>query len=104
MRLITLIFLVISYTVGFSQANLDFENWATNFEGIDEAKSWLNTSDASRFDAPQVLFKEKHIGLNGQSAVRLTTAYWELGSSFGVDTLVGAIVQETPFFEQPSSF
>lgn len=104
MRKLVFIFLIFISLGGFTQTNLDFENWVTNFNGIDEAKSWLNTSDASKFDAPQVLFKEKHIGFTGQSAVRLTTAYWELGASFGVDTLVGAIVQETPFFEQPSSF
>jgi len=104
MKQIIFIFFILIGAVGFSQTNLDFENWATNFDGIDEAKYWLNTSDASKFDAPQVLFKEKHIGFNGQSAIRLTTAYWQPGAAYGVDTLVGAIVQESPFFEQPKSF
>lgn len=104
MKQFALIFFSLISLVGFSQTNLDFENWVTNFNGIDEAKSWVNTSDASKFDAPQVLFKEKHTGFSGQSAVKLTTAYWQQGASFGVDTLVGAILQETAFSNQPQSF
>ena len=102
MKQFALIFFSLISLVGFSQTNLDFENWVTNFNGIDEAKSWVNTSDASKFDAPQVLFKEKHTGFSGQSAVKLTTAYWQQGASFGVDTLVGAILQETAFSNQSS--
>lgn len=104
MKNLFVIFLIGISLKGVAQTNLDFEDWPTNFNGVDEAKNWINTSDASEFDAPQVLFKTKHLGLNGNSAVKLITAYWPVGESFGVDTLVGSIVQETTFFKQPKSF
>jgi hypothetical protein len=88
----------------FSQTNLDFENWVLNYNGIDEAKNWLNTSDASQFNAPQTLFKETENPFSGLASIKLTTAYWELGALEGVDTLVGALVQQAPFSKKPKNF
>lgn len=91
-------------TTGIAQANLDFEQWRNNYNEIDEAKHWLNTSDASEYDAPQTIFKVQHLSNQGKSAIRLTTAYWKEGTAYGVDTLPGSMVQQFAYGKQPKSF
>lgn len=88
----------------YAQLNLDFEQWAINYNNIDESKYWLNTSDASKYGAPQVLFKETKKPASGLSSIKLTTAYWEAGSPYGLDTLVGSLVQQAHFTKRPKYF
>ena len=88
----------------YAQLNLDFEQWAINYNNIDESKYWLNTSDASKYGAPQVLFKEIKNPARGFSSIKLTTAYWEAGAAYGLDTLVGSLVQQAPFTKRPKYF
>lgn len=88
----------------YAQLNLDFEQWATNYNGVDESKFWVNTSDASKYGAPQVLFKETKKPAAGLSSIKLTTAYWEAGAPYGLDTLVGSLVQQAPFTKRPKYF
>jgi hypothetical protein len=88
----------------FGQSNLDFERWVVNYNGIDEAKHWINTSDASEFNAPVTLFRETDEPGSGQASVALTTAYWGEGAPYQLDTLVGALVQQVPYEGRPESF
>lgn len=88
----------------FGQSNLDFEKWAINYNGIDEAKNWLNTSDASEYNAPTTMFKEVDNPANGLASVKLTTAYWNSGAEYKLDTLVGSLMQQHPYVKRPKSF
>lgn len=103
--------IILSLVLGLSipnkclaQLNLDFEQWSFNYNNIDESKYWLNTSDASKYGAPQVLFKETKNPAKGLASIKLTTAYWEAGTSFNLDTLVGSLVQQAPFSKRPKYF
>ncbi len=87
-----------------AQSNLDFEQWAVNYNGIDESKYWLNTSDASEYDAPITMFKEVETPASGLASIKLTTAYWQDGADFELDTLVGSLVQQAEYNNRPSSF
>jgi hypothetical protein len=104
---LTLITVALNLSVSnncFSQLNLDFEQWATSYNGVAESKFWVNTSDASKYGAPQVLFKETKKPASGLSSIKLTTAYWEDGAPYGLDTLVGSLVQQAPFTKRPKYF
>jgi hypothetical protein len=87
-----------------AQSNLDFEKWAINYNGIDEAKCWINTSDASKYDAPPTMFKEVDDPANGLASIKLITAYWQIGAEYGLDTLVGSLMQQHPYAKRPKSF
>jgi len=104
MKIILFILALFSILFCSAQSNLDFEKWAINYNGIDEAKYWLNTSDASEYKAPKTLFKEVENPANGLASVKLTTAYWEVGAPYKLDTLVGSILQQIPYTKRPASF
>ena len=87
-----------------AQTNLNFERWAINYNGIDEAKHWVNTSDASDYNAPTTLFKEVDNPASGLASIKLITAYWQPGTSSGLDTLVGSLVQQSRYTKRPKSF
>lgn len=101
--LFSIITIIVAFTCS-AQANLDFEKWAINYEGIDEAKYWLNTSDASKYHAPTTMLKEVDNPANGLASVKLTTAYWQIGAEYGLDTLVGSLLQQTQYNKRPKSF
>ncbi|MCO6500999.1 MAG: T9SS type A sorting domain-containing protein [Vicingus serpentipes] len=101
---IFILFAIGTSLCGMAQTNLDFEYWVNNYNGIDEAKHWLNTSDASEYNAPQTMFKEQRLSDQGNYAIRLTTAYWKEGAQYGVDTLPGSIVQQFEYHQQPEIF
>ncbi len=98
-----LLFTVISAGC-FAQRNLDFEHWDINHLGIDEALEWINVCDASKYGAPQVLFKEVDNPANGLASVKLKTKYWKKGKEYQLDTLVGTLMQQSKCTERPSSF
>ena len=83
---------------------MDFEQWVINYNGIDETKYWVNTSDASRYNAPQVMFKETKDPASGLASIKLTTAYWNEGADYGLDTLVGSLMQQENYEKRPKSF
>jgi len=95
---------VLATTPSFAQKNLDFERWDINHNATDEAKNWLNTSDASDYGAPKVVFKEVENPADGLASVKLVTAYWSEGANYGVDTLIGALLQQSSFSKRPKSF
>ncbi|PCJ27216.1 MAG: hypothetical protein COA97_04420 [Flavobacteriales bacterium] len=87
-----------------AQSNLDFEKWAITYNGIDEAKYWLNTSDASEYDAPATMFKVVENPSVGLASIKLITSYWEAGAPYGLDTLVGSLIQQSEYKKRPKSF
>lgn len=91
-------------TPTFAQKNLNFERWDINFYATDEAKNWVNTSDASSYGAPKVVFKEVENPADGLASVKLVTEYWSEGANYDVDTLVGALLQQSSFSKRPKSF
>ena len=99
-----IISLIITASTCFSQSNLDFEKWGINYKGIDKAKDWINTSDATKYNAPTTLFKEVENPASGLACIKLTTAYWEGGTLFQLDTLVGSLVQQSVYTKRPKSF
>ncbi|MBL4594057.1 MAG: T9SS type A sorting domain-containing protein [Flavobacteriales bacterium] len=104
MKTILSIFFTIGAITCFAQFNLNFEKWVINYNGIDEVKNWMNTSDASEYDAPATMFKETKSPATGLASIKLTTAYWETGSSSGLDTLVGSLIQQSIYTKRPKSF
>jgi len=105
LRLPILILLsLIGATSCFAQLNLGFEKWNVNYNGIDEAKNWINTADATKFDAPATLFKLVDNPGSGLASLKLTTAYWPKGAPYNLDTLVGSLLQQHPYTERPESF
>ena len=90
-------FLVFATTPSFAQKNLNFERWDINYFATDEAKNWVNTSDASSYGAPKVVFKEVENPADGLASVKLVTAYWSEGSNYDIDTLIGALLQQSTF-------
>jgi hypothetical protein len=98
------VFLVFTTTPAFAQKNLDFERWGINYNATDEAKNWLNTSDASDYGAPKVVFKEVENPAAGLASVKLVTSYWKDGAEYELDTLPGALLQQANFTKRPSSF
>lgn len=88
----------------YAQQNLNFERWDINYNGIDEAKNWINISDATSYGAPQVLFKEVNNPAEGLASIKLTTTYWETGAEYGLDTLVGSLIQKNDYQKRPESF
>ena len=95
---------IIGATSCFAQSNLDFEKWDVNYNGIDQAKNWINTSDATQYNAPTTLFKIVDNPGSGLASLKLTTAYWPEGSAYNLDTLVGALLQQVEYSETPKSF
>jgi len=89
---------------GVAQTNLDFEQWVKSLYGVDESRYWVNTSDASEYNAPQTMFREDRKTDKGETAVRITTAYWKEGAQYGVDTLPGSIIQQCAYHHQPETF
>lgn len=105
MRKLTIILIGITAVINCSaQSNLDFERWNVNYKGIDEAKNWVNTSDATEFNAPTTLIKVVDKPAAGLASLKLTTAYWESGTTYGLDTLVGSLLQQTTYSKRPKSF
>lgn len=104
MRTYLSIFIIFTAFTCSAQANLDFEKWAINYNGIDEAKNWLNTSDASKYDAPTTMFKEVDNPANGLASVKLTTEYWQVGAEYSLDTLIGSLIQQSQYSKRPKSF
>ena len=104
MKELLTIFTLLATLICSAQSNLDFENWSINYKGVDAAKNWVNTSDATKYDAPATLFKEVENPAVGLASIKLSTAYWEEGSDYGLDTLVGSLVQQTNYTKQPKSF
>ncbi len=103
-KLIAISLLILGTTTCFSQVNLDFEKWSINYNAIDGAKHWLNTSDATKYGAPTTLFKEVENPASGLAYIKLTTTYWKDGSAYQLDTLVGSIVQQSSYNKRPESF
>jgi hypothetical protein len=102
---IALILIILIETINCSaQSNLDFEKWNVNYNGIDEAKSWTNTSDATKFNAPSTLFKVVENPFSGLASLKLTTAFWDDGAPYGLDTLVGSLLQQNAYTKRPLSF
>ncbi len=87
-----------------AQSNLNFEKWGINYSGIDEAKNWINTSDATKYNAPATMFKEVDNPASGLAYVKLITSYWEIGASYGLDTLAGSLMQQSEYTQRPKSF
>jgi len=105
LRKLTIILIGITAVINCSaQSNLDFERWNVNYKGIDEAKNWVNTSDATEFNAPTTLIKVVDNPAAGLASLKLTTAYWESGTTYGLDTLVGSLLQQTTYAKRPKSF
>jgi hypothetical protein len=105
LRKLTIILIGITAVINCSaQSNLDFERWNVNYKGIDEAKNWVNTSDATEFNAPTTLIKVVDKPAAGLASLKLTTAYWESGTTYGLDTLVGSLLQQTTYAKRPKSF
>ncbi len=100
--------LIFAFTFGvfnaFCQSNLDFEKWDINYNGVDEAKSWVNTSNATKYGAPATLLKEVDNPASGLAYMKITTAYWEEGTTYQLDTLVGSLIQQTAYSKRPISF
>ena len=88
----------------FAQKNLDFERWDINYYATDEAKNWINTSDASNYGAPKVVFKDVENPVGGAASARLVTTYWQEGAKYKLDTLPGALLQKSSFNKRPISF
>jgi hypothetical protein len=86
-----------------AQQNLNLEAWTVKSSGSDSADYWLNPTDAVAYGAPQNLFHETASVAQGTSAARLTTVYWAAGSMFGLDTLVGVIMQQVAYTSIPLS-
>lgn len=99
---ILILFVLVPFGL-YSQKNLDFERWDINYQGIDEAKAWTNVTDASRFGAPQVLFKEVDDPAYGLASIKLTTKYWKAGADYQLDTLIGALVQQCSYKQRPTA-
>lgn len=97
-------FLMFATTSSFAQKNLDFERWGINYNATDEAKNWINTSDASDYGAPKVVFKEVENPASGLASVKLVTTYWSEGTEYELDTLPGALLQQANFTKRPSNF
>lgn len=91
-------------TPSFAQKNLDFERWDINYYATDEAKNWINTSDASDYGAPKVVFKDVETPASGLASAKLVTTYWSEGTEYELDTLPGALLQQANFTKRPSSF
>ena len=103
-KLISIALIIIATINCSAQANLGFERWIINYNGIDEAKHWLNTADASEYNAPATMFKEVEDPASGLASIKLTTAYWEIGADYQLDTLVGSLVQQREYTQRPQSF
>jgi hypothetical protein len=103
-KLIPLFLLLVGALNGVAQVNLDFEKWSINHNGIDEARGWVNTSDATVHNAPSTLFKIVENPASGLASLKLTTAYWPEGTDKQLDTLVGALLQESAFTKRPNKF
>ena len=88
----------------FAQTNLDFEKWGINYDGIDEAKYWTNMSNATKYGAPANMFKDVANPNSGLACIKLTTVYWEAGTDYSLDTLVGSLVQQVDYTKRPTSF
>ncbi len=105
MNRITIILIAAIATINCSaQSNLDFEKWNVNYNGIDEAKGWVNTADATKYDAPATLFKVVDNPASGLASLKLTTAYWPEGAIHNLDTLTGSLLQQIEYSESPESF
>tara|TARA_B100000809_G_scaffold170351_1_gene167685 strand:- start:5663 stop:6541 length:879 start_codon:yes stop_codon:yes gene_type:complete len=105
LRKIAIILIGITAVINCSaQSNLDFEKWNVNYKGIDEAKNWVNTSDATEFNAPTTLIKIVDNPAAGLASLKLTTAYWKNGTTYGLDTLIGSLLQQTKNSKRPKSF
>lgn len=104
MKILFAISVIFGTLICSAQSNLDFEKWDINCNGIDEAKYWINTSDATKYSAPSTLFKVVENPEHGLASVKLVTAYWELGASFQLDTLVGSLMQQSSYTKRPESF
>lgn len=102
---ITNIILFTAFSINcFAQKNLDFEHWDINHLGIDQAIAWVNVCDASKYGAPQVLFKEVENPASGLASIKLITKYWKQGKDYKLDTLVGALIQHSKYNKKPKSF
>lgn len=99
---ITLITFLLSNCL--AQKNLNFEKWDINYYAADEALNWVNISDASNYGAPKVIFKEVDNPASGKASVKLVTSYWQKGAEHELDTLPGALLQQTNFTKRPTSF
>ncbi|NQX96487.1 MAG: T9SS type A sorting domain-containing protein [Flavobacteriales bacterium] len=104
MKILFAISVIFGTLICSAQSNLDFEKWDINYNGIDEAKYWINTSDATKYSAPSTLFKVVENPEHGLASIKLVTAYWELGASFQLDTLVGSLMQQSSYTKRPESF
>jgi len=87
-----------------AQSNLDFERWDIKSNGTDVAADWMNTTDASSYGAPKNVTKEVENPAEGLASLQLNTVYWEKGTNYNLDTLVGALVQRMDYTEKPKSF
>jgi hypothetical protein len=103
-KLTPLFLLLVGALNSVAQVNLDFEKWSINHKGIDAAKGWVNTSDATAHNAPKTLFKIVENPAAGLASLKLTTAYWPKGAGNQLDTLVGALLQESAFTKRPEKF
>lgn len=103
-KLLPILFIAILCNNGLAQKNLNFEKWDINYYATDEALNWTNTSDASSYGAPKVVFKEVENPASGKASAKLTTSYWKEGTEYGLDTLVGALLQESIYNKRPKSF
>ena len=98
------LFLIFFGLSASAQKNLDFERWDINYLGVDEALDWMNVCDASNYGAPQVLYKEVENPANGLASIKLTTRYWKQGKEYQLDTLIGALVQQSNYYQRPMAF
>lgn len=103
-NLIYIAIILLVATNCFGQKNLAFERWDIDYYGVDDAKNWINIADASKYGAPKVLFKEVDNPSEGLASINLKTVYWQDGAEFGVDTLVGSVVQQTSYNKRPKGF
>ena len=70
-KLIAISLLILGTVTCFSQVNLDFEKWDINYNGIDEAKNWMNTSDATKYGAPTTILKEVENPASGLAYMKI---------------------------------
>ena len=103
-HLLPILLVAFLFKTGVSQKNLDFEKWDINYYATDEALNWVNTSDASSYGAPKVVFKEVDNPSSGKASAKLVTSFWANGIEYGVDTLVGALLQQSTYSKRPKSF
>jgi type IX secretion system substrate protein len=100
----TIIFACLASFSANAQTNLDFEDWSTNYRDVDNAREWVNTSDATNYGAPATVIKLTENPAEGFTSAQLKTIYWEEGSEYGLDTLAGAILQQAAFNGKPENF